>query len=295
MLDRNHRCLLLLKQNKVVGGVCYRPYIPQAFAEIAFLAVTSSEQVRGYGTRLMNHLKEAVKLDKIRNFLTYADNYAIGYFEKQGFTKHVTMKRERWVGFIKDYDGGTLMECSIYDEVNYLDIPGMLRRQRDAIVARIHQYTKADVAYPPLDFSTGTSYDIKTIPGFKEAGWLTVLPAANRRQSGRDGTALHSQLTALLKAIKANDDAWAFLEPVSPTEVPDYYEVVKDPIDLSMVTARVESGSYYKSLDMFHADLKRIISNCRLYNKPDTPYYACADRLETFINAKMAQLWQTSS
>ena len=36
----------------------------------------------------------------------YADNYAIGYFKKQGFTKQVTMDRSRWVGYIKDYDGG---------------------------------------------------------------------------------------------------------------------------------------------------------------------------------------------
>jgi hypothetical protein len=31
----------------------------------------------------MNHLKEAVKLDGTTHFLTYADNYAIGYFRKQ--------------------------------------------------------------------------------------------------------------------------------------------------------------------------------------------------------------------
>lgn len=31
----------------------------------------------------MNHLKEAVKRDGITHLLTYADNYAIGYFAKQ--------------------------------------------------------------------------------------------------------------------------------------------------------------------------------------------------------------------
>jgi N-acetylglutamate synthase-like GNAT family acetyltransferase len=33
----------------------------QGFAEIAFCAITASEQVRGYGTRLMNHTKEHAK------------------------------------------------------------------------------------------------------------------------------------------------------------------------------------------------------------------------------------------
>ena len=40
-------------------------------------------QVKGYGTRLMNHLKEQAKVEGILYFLTYADNYAIGYFRKQ--------------------------------------------------------------------------------------------------------------------------------------------------------------------------------------------------------------------
>ncbi len=48
----------------------------------------------------------------------------------QGFTKGVTMSRERWYGYIKDYDGGTLMECTIHPEVNYLNIPGMIHAQR---------------------------------------------------------------------------------------------------------------------------------------------------------------------
>ena len=68
--------------------------------------------MKGYGTRLMNHLKEHVKTESIHYFLTYADNYAIGYFKKQGFSKQISQPRDRWFGFIKDYDGGTLMESA---------------------------------------------------------------------------------------------------------------------------------------------------------------------------------------
>ena len=32
-------------------------YVQQKFAEIAFCAIDSSEQVRGHGTRLMNEIK----------------------------------------------------------------------------------------------------------------------------------------------------------------------------------------------------------------------------------------------
>lgn len=36
-------------------------------------------------------------LSGIEYFLTYADNFAIGYFQKQGFSKQVAMPKERCV------------------------------------------------------------------------------------------------------------------------------------------------------------------------------------------------------
>jgi histone acetyltransferase len=61
-----------------------RIFQEQKFAEIVFCAITSAEQVKGYGSFLMNYLKEYVKSTySLTHFLTYADNYAVGYFKKQ--------------------------------------------------------------------------------------------------------------------------------------------------------------------------------------------------------------------
>ena len=131
VFDRNHRSLLLLKNGtRVIGGISYRPFEEQHFAEIAFCAINAADQVRGYGTRLMNHLKEHVKTQGINYFLTYADNYAIGYFKKQGFSKVVSQPKTNWFGYIKDYDGGTLMECLIYTQFNYLKTASLIHKQR---------------------------------------------------------------------------------------------------------------------------------------------------------------------
>jgi hypothetical protein len=37
--------------------------------------------------------------------------------------------------YIKDYDGGTLMECRIDPKLPYIDLPAMIRRQRQACVS----------------------------------------------------------------------------------------------------------------------------------------------------------------
>ena len=45
-------------------------------------------------------------------------------------------------------------------------------------------------------------------------------------------------------------------------------------------------NSYYVSKHLFIADMKRMMSNCRIYNEPDTEYYRCANTLEKFFFSK---------
>lgn len=56
----------------------------------------TKSQVQGHGSRLMNELKMVGIRKDLSHFHTYADNYAIGYFSKHGFTKNLTMSRDRW-------------------------------------------------------------------------------------------------------------------------------------------------------------------------------------------------------
>ena len=44
----------------------------------------AARQVKGYGTRLMDKLKECVKANEgLTHLITFADNNAVGYFQKQ--------------------------------------------------------------------------------------------------------------------------------------------------------------------------------------------------------------------
>ena len=50
VFDRKHKTIALVKANKVIGGICFRPFLPQGFLEIVFCAISRNEQVKGYGT-----------------------------------------------------------------------------------------------------------------------------------------------------------------------------------------------------------------------------------------------------
>lgn len=178
VMDRNHKSVMVISHNQVVGGITYRPYASQRFGEIAFCAITSDEQVKGYGTRLMNHLKQHARdVDGLTHFLTYADNNAVGYFTKQGFTKEIHLEKKRWLGYIKDYDGGVLMECEIDPKLPFTDLSTMIRRQRQVLNKKIRELSNCQTVYPGIEFQkkeTGILkriVKVEDIPGLKEAGW----------------------------------------------------------------------------------------------------------------------------
>lgn len=54
--------------------------------------------------------------------MTCADNLAIGYFKKQGFSLKISLPKHIYLGYLKDYEGSILMECFIYPTINYSDI-----------------------------------------------------------------------------------------------------------------------------------------------------------------------------
>ncbi|ANQ06876.1 Histone acetyltransferase gcn5 [Plasmodium coatneyi] len=285
VFDRNHYTFCLLKKNTVIGGVCFRPYFEQRFAEIAFLAVTSTEQVKGYGTRLMNHLKEHVKKFGIEYFLTYADNFAIGYFRKQGFSQKISMPKERWFGYIKDYDGGTLMECYIFPNINYLRLSEMLYEQKKTVKKAIH-FIKPQVIFKGLNYfvqNKGVNNAIhpSNIPGLLEVGWKKEMKYFPKKAQNKD-IQLKDQILSVLDFLEKQQSAWPFLKPVSLSEAPDYYDIIKEPTDILTMRRKARHGEY-KTKEDFGIELKRMFDNCRLYNAPTTIYFKYANELQALI------------
>lgn len=43
----------------------------------------------------------------------------------------------------------------------------------------------------------------------------------------------------------------------------------------------------YSSLDAFVSDITKIFDNCRYFNQRDSPYYRCAEVLESFFVQKL--------
>lgn len=296
VFDPKHKTLALIKDNRAIGGICFRMFPEQGFTEIVFCAVTSNEQVKGYGTHLMNHLKDYHIRKNVLHFLTFADEFAIGYFKKQGFSKEMKLPRHFYQGYIKDYEGATLMHCELDPRVVYTEFTTVVRKQKEIIRKLIEQrQQEVQKVHSGLTcFRDGVrSIPVESIPGILETGWKPAARSTRALQhspeESHDHDTLQQTLRQVLNTIKGHNSAWPFLKPVDKNEVPDYYEHIKYPMDLKTMADRLKSH-YYTTRRLFIADMTRIFTNCRLYNSPDTEYYRCATVLEKYFQTKMKEL-----
>ncbi|CAM4635207.1 histone acetyltransferase KAT2A isoform X1 [Lepidochelys kempii] len=289
VFDPKHKTLALIKDGRVIGGICFRMFPTQGFTEIVFCAVTSNEQVKGYGTHLMNHLKEYHIKHNTLYFLTYADEYAIGYFKKQGFSKDIKVPKGRYLGYIKDYEGATLMECELNPRIPYTELSHIIKKQKE-IIKKLIERKQAQIrkVYPGLTcFKEGVrQIPVESIPGIRDTGWRPL--GKEKGKELKDPDQLYNTLKNLLAQIKTHPSAWPFMEPVKKSEAPDYYEIIRFPIDLKTMTERLKNR-YYVTKKLFVADLQRIITNCREYNPPDSDYCKCANALEKFFYFKLKE------
>ena len=67
------------------------------------------------------------------HFLTFADEFAVGYFKKQGFSKDLKLPKAVYGGYIKDYEGATLMGCELNPRIVYVEFTAVVRKQKEIL------------------------------------------------------------------------------------------------------------------------------------------------------------------
>ncbi|KAI8368854.1 Bromodomain-containing protein [Choanephora cucurbitarum] len=84
-----------------------------------------------------------------------------------------------------------------------------------------------------------------------------------------------------IRSLKKHKRAIAFLDPVDPIyfNIPDYFDIVKHPMDLGTVERKLLADKYL-NVDAFKSDVQLIFDNCYLYNNPGDPVCLDAKKLE---------------
>ncbi|KAM6211365.1 transcription intermediary factor 1-alpha [Sarcoramphus papa] len=95
----------------------------------------------------------------------------------------------------------------------------------------------------------------------------------------------------LLLYLYCHEMSLAFQDPVPPT-VPDYYKIIKKPMDLSTIKKRLEvTNSFYTKPEDFVADFRLIFQNCAEFNEPDSEVADAGMKLEAYFEELLRNLY----
>ncbi|XP_047156269.1 transcription factor GTE8 [Vigna umbellata] len=129
----------------------------------------------------------------------------------------------------------------------------------------------------------------------KPRGW-------NRGSSGKfesavrtaSPTTAHAMLMkdceVLLKRLMTHQYGWVFNTPVDVVKLnlPDYFSIIKRPMDLGTVKSKIGAGAYAGPLE-FADDVRLTFSNAMTYNPPGNDVHLMADTLSKFFELR----WKT--
>lgn len=92
---------------------------------------------------------------------------------------------------------------------------------------------------------------------------------------------LKSKCLETLKGLQVHQHGWVFNSPVDPVELglPDYFEIIKKPMDLGSVQKRLENGTYH-AIEDFEADVTLTFDNAMTYNENGSVVYDMANELK---------------
>jgi len=109
----------------------------------------------------------------------------------------------------------------------------------------------------------------------------------NRRRADPVVT-LSTIFETILNEMRDMPNVQLFLQPVNSKLVPDYYNIIRHPMDLQTIRTKLRAHKYV-SRESFLVDVNQIVSNCELYNGPRHSMTATAQRMMDLCLQRVAE------
>jgi len=92
----------------------------------------------------------------------------------------------------------------------------------------------------------------------------------------------------LLNDLMKNPDCWPFLKPVSRRHAPDYFEIIKTPMDFSTIKNNINNFKYTDYTQIIE-DTRLVFNNCFEYNEPGSEIYKTGKQLSKYFESHAKQ------
>ncbi|XP_066519063.1 bromodomain testis-specific protein isoform X5 [Hoplias malabaricus] len=115
----------------------------------------------------------------------------------------------------------------------------------------------------------------------------------NPKKPGRLTNQLQYLEKVVVRTLLRHHLSWPFRHPVDAVQLnlPDYYTIIKTPMDLNTIKKRLENNYYWKAMECIE-DFNTMFTNCYVYNRAGDDIVLMAQALEKMFLEKVAVMPQ---
>lgn len=152
--------------------------------------------------------------------------------------------------------------------------------------------SKATTKASPAPQSNKGAEDRSLLESFTLEQIKTHLASLNRAAE-LPPAKLKQKCLEVLKGLQTHQHGWVFNVPVDPEELglPDYFDVIKKPMDLGTIQKKLEKGEYH-AIKEFQGHVNLSFDNAMTYNEKGSVVYDMAKELKTKFEADYKKLVQ---
>ncbi|XP_075711775.1 transcription intermediary factor 1-alpha isoform X3 [Rhinoderma darwinii] len=135
-----------------------------------------------------------------------------------------------------------------------------------------------DLSQPEVEYDC----DDPALAEKRKLGGVTIMAPVDQRKCER-----------VLLYLFCHEMSLPFQDPV-PLTVPDYYRIIKKPMDLSHIKRKLQlNGSpHYSRSEEFVSDIRLIFKNCAEFNEPDSEVATAGIKLEAYYEELLANIYR---
>jgi|NorSeaMetagenome_1021524.scaffolds.fasta_scaffold01260_3 histone acetyltransferase len=255
ILDKKQIMLTLIrfdgKKKKITGSCCFRIFETNQFIELIFFAISTRVQGSGYGSYLMSFLKDFARSREIQYIITCADNNAINFFLKQGFSKILSNPISLWFRHIREYEDIELMECNVNSKhSNFFSCITTLL-QKSLFTKKIQKLLKPRKNFTKLETKSNLKFNLAQKISEKQLKKNCFI-----------------NLFDILDKLRFEKCLTPFFEPVDCRKmgILNYFEQFSNSIDVRSIEEKIRSKKIVFTEKNFFLLIKRMINNSILYN-----------------------------
>ncbi|XP_052275463.1 bromodomain adjacent to zinc finger domain protein 1A-like [Dreissena polymorpha] len=101
-------------------------------------------------------------------------------------------------------------------------------------------------------------------------------------------------LEDVVLGLMEDEEAWPFLRPVNKKDAPDYYEVIKKPMDFQTIKNKINKFMYSDPGELV-SDVRQIFTNCVEYNRRNTQEFKAGVSMSKLFERRMKNLEESAA